>query len=434
MSGSTLPETGIGSTVDIVSRIRAVMPASWFPLTAPDATDSATPVLDGLLNGIGQAWSFCYGLTVFVSQQTRIATATGGFLDMIAADLFGDVIKRNLNETDPTFRSRIQANLLLPRATRDALSQTMLTLLGETPLIFEPSRAADTGGYGGGSSPTAGGGGGYGSPGLAQGSGSMPFQFLLAVSGGAAWTRRESDASYIDANNMMQIASRRLLRPAFTNGIATGSLIETRGFNLIKDSIGWTGWSLSASSATCTWSIDQTGDGVLLEAQAALRLNISGVGSFNGPSITIPLVTGPVVGSLWIKVPNEPGLQSLTLIVVDETGTNRTSVDLTVTEIWQRVSVGTLVPANFTRPISIQLAGQSVSALEEAVLTQCWQVEPGLEATSYIPSSEQIGIREADDVILLPAETASTVNSYSLNEAICRVIPAGSIAWTTLVI
>ena len=410
------------------------MPASWFPLTAPDATNSATPVLDGLLNGIGQAWSFCYGLTIFVSQQTRIVTATGGFLDMIAADLFGDVIKRNLNEADLTFRSRIQANLLLPRATRDALSETMFTLLGETPLIFEPSRAADTGGYGGGSFPAAGGGGGYGSPGLAQGSGSMPFQFLLAVSGGAAWTRRESDASYIDSNNMMKIAPRRLLRPTFTKGVATGSLIETRGFNLIKDSIGLTGWSLSTPSATCTWSIDPTGDGALLEAHSVLALNISGGGSFTGPSITIPLVAGPVVGSLWIKVPNEPGLQSLALIIVDETGTNRASVDLTVPQMWQRVSVGTLVPASFTRPISMQLVGQSLTGLEQAVLTQCWQLEPGLEATSYIPSSQQIGIREADDVVLLPAETGSAVNTYSLNEAICRVIPAGSIAWTTLVI
>ena len=97
MNDSSSTRTEIGSVPDMVSRLRAVIPASWFPITAPSATVSATPILDALLSGIAQAWSFCYALMVFVRQQTRIATATGGFLDMICIDLFGSVLKRDMS-------------------------------------------------------------------------------------------------------------------------------------------------------------------------------------------------------------------------------------------------------------------------------------------------------------------------------------------------
>ncbi len=432
MSGSSPVE--VGSVADMVSRIRTVMPASWFPLTAPDATVSVTPVLDGLLNGIGQAWSFCYALTMFVRQQTRIATASGGFLDMICADLFGNVIRRNAGEADAAFRSRIQANLLLPRATRGALSQTISTLLGEAPLIVEPSRAADTGGNAGRSSPGVGGGGGYGSPGLTLGSATMPFQFLVAVAGVMGRTSRESEASYIDADNLMQIASRHAVRPLFAGGVVAGPLIETRGFNLIKDSLGWSGWSLPTAQQPVTWSVDAAGDGALLAAQPVLQLSITASGRFTGPTVTLPLVTGPVTGSLWVKVPAGSQLQSLELVLSDETAKNQAPINLAVTG-WQRVSVSTFVPDSFTRPMSMQLVGATSGAAATPVLTQCWQLEPGLSVTSYIPSSHQVGIREADDEVVLPVQQPGpSIDQDSLNEAIRRVIPAGSTAWTTIVV
>ncbi len=418
----------------MVFRIRAVMPASWFPLTSPDATASATPVLDGLLNGIGEGWSFCHALTVFVAQQTRIATASGGFLDMVCADLFGTVIKRNTAEADAAFRSRIQANLLLPRATRAALSQTLLTLLGRMPLIFEPSRAADTGGYGGAQSATAGGCGGYGSPALALGSSAMPFQFLVSIIGASGWTLRESEASYIDGNNLMQIAPRRVARPVFGDGAIIGILIEARGINLIKDSLGWTGCSVPIPGGVATWLIDPTGEGALLSGQPVLRLNVTGSGSFDGPAITLPLAAGPVVASLWIWIPSTPALQSLQLVVSDLTGTYRTQIDLAVTGCWQRVSVGSFVPDFFTRCVSMQIVGRSLAMTTSPVLTQCWQIEAGSQATSYIPSSQQIGVREADGPVTSPAANASIIDRTSLDEAIRRVIPAGSTAWTTLIV
>ena len=423
--------SGIGSVADMVSRLRAVMPVSWFPITAPDAAVSATPILDALLSGVGQAWSFCYALTVFVRQQTRITTATGGFLEMICADLFGSVLKRGVGEVDAAFRSRIQANLLLPRATRSALAQTLSTLLSRAPSIFEPWRAADTGGYGGSLSAAAGGGGGYGTPALALGSLSMPFQYLIAMPGTAGSILRESEATFINADDLMQIAPRHVLRPIFTNRTLTGSLIETRGFNLIKDSIGWSGWSLPPPGGPATWMIDTTEAEALLDTQSVLRLSISMGGRFVGPGITLPLVVGPITASAWIKISIVSGLQSLELALVDLAGTSLASVDLTITDGWQRVFIGSAVPDAFTRPITVQLVGQSSTAGTILILTQCWQVEPGSVATSYIPSSHQVGIREADDQTTLQPGSVLQIDQYNLNQAIRRVIPAGSTAWMT---
>lgn len=170
MSASDGNAAGIGSTADMMRRIRTVLPAAWFPMTSPDAVSSATPVMDALLSGWGQAWSYCHALTMYVIQQSRIATATAGLLDMICSDFFGAYLKRRPGEADDAFRSRIQANLLIPRATRAALSNALGTLLGRQPMIFEPGRAADTGGYGLST--------------ITLGSNRMAFQYLVRVSSG----------------------------------------------------------------------------------------------------------------------------------------------------------------------------------------------------------------------------------------------------------
>lgn len=429
MSGSSSTRTEIGSVADMVSRMRTVMPTAWFPLTAPDATASVTPVLDSLLHGIGHAWSFCHALTVFVRQQARIATATGGFLDMICADLFGDAIRRKAAEGDATFRNRIRANLLLPRATRAALSQTISTLAGQAPSIFEPSRAVDTGGYGGGSLAGAGGGGGYGTPGLAFGSISMPFQFLVSLTGTFGRTRRESQASFIDDAGVMRIAPRHVLRPVFDRGSIVGSLVEMRALNLIKDSLGWTGWSSPALDGSATWMVDPLGDNALLPGQPVLRMNARIGGDFIGPAVSPPLVAGPMTASIWIRVPSASQLQALALVVLDQTGTSQAPVDLSILDRWQRVSISSYAPDSFVRPLSMQIVGHSVTASTAGILTQCWQIEIGMKPTSYIPTAGQIGIREADDHVVPPTVSPVIVDAYGVNEAIRRVIPAGSTAW-----
>jgi hypothetical protein len=129
----------IGDQADFVARIKALLPNGWF-------TDD-TPVLDGVLNGIAWSLAMIYSLAAYAKLQTRIATATDGFLDLISFDFFGSTLPRKLQETDAAFRLRIQAELLLERGTRHGLIRVLQILTGRTPWVFEPARPADTGAY-----------------------------------------------------------------------------------------------------------------------------------------------------------------------------------------------------------------------------------------------------------------------------------------------
>jgi hypothetical protein len=70
-----------GDQTDILGRIKALLPFRWFPDT--------TPVLDALLSGIAWSLALIYSLIQYAKNQTRIATASDGFLDLISYDFFG---------------------------------------------------------------------------------------------------------------------------------------------------------------------------------------------------------------------------------------------------------------------------------------------------------------------------------------------------------
>ncbi len=433
MSGSGSSGNGTGTCGDMVSRMRAVLPPSWFPLTAPGATTSATPVLDGVLSGVGSGWAYCYALIQFVVQQSRISSATGSFLDMLCADFFGTTIKRTPGESDDGFRNRISANLLLPRATRSAVSQAVAALLGAAPVLFEPFRAADTGGYGGAGAGGAGGGGGYSTAGLRLGSSNLPFQYLVSVSTDGKTTQRESEASFIDADGMMQIAGRHVLRSLYSSGNAVGPLVEPRGFNLIKDSIGWSGFQLAAATATARWNVNPSGANALWTGMSVMQVSIYSGGTIVGPSIGVFAPGSAVTASLWLMLPSDHKFTSCGLSFSDQYGAvAEASADVSVTGTWQKLSATLGSGAATGRMVTVTVEGQSESLMDTPMLTQCWQIEPGSVATSYIPSSQQTGLREADDPVTLWTGTGITVDQVALNEAIGRVIPAGSIAWTTI--
>lgn len=151
-----------GDQADIVARMRAVLPPTWFPLPNSDGT-SNSPILDGLLNGAAAAGAWLYSLLQNVILQTRIATATAPFLDGIAADFFGTNLVRQPLEGDPTFRARIRATLLLPLGTRAGIIAALTSLTGKTPRVFEPWNTQDAGAYNTGSPLAYNVGGGYGS-------------------------------------------------------------------------------------------------------------------------------------------------------------------------------------------------------------------------------------------------------------------------------
>ncbi len=154
-----------GDTADFASRIKAVLPNRWFP--------DQSPVLDAVLTGLATAWSALYALLASVRAQSRLASATGSFIDAIGQDFFGPRLPRRAAEADDVYRGRIAAALVREHATRTALEAALLTLTGRAPAIFEAARPADTGSYAG---PALG----YGVAG-AWGSLELPFQVFVTV-------------------------------------------------------------------------------------------------------------------------------------------------------------------------------------------------------------------------------------------------------------
>ncbi len=154
-----------GDQSDMLARIKAVLPSQWFPDT--------TPILDAMGAGIAAGWSWAYALLTYAKLQTRIASATDVWLDMIAGDFFGTSLSRRPAEPDQAYRGRIGQELLRPRGTRGAVALILSELTGRQPVIFEPARTTDTGGY-------AVGGVGYGVAG-GWGSLALPYQAFVTA-------------------------------------------------------------------------------------------------------------------------------------------------------------------------------------------------------------------------------------------------------------
>src|SRR5690242_14267395 len=129
-----------GDANDMLARIKALLPTRWF--------NENSPVLNAVLSGLAYGLSLIYSLVTYAQLQTRIATATDAFLDLISFDFFGSSLPRRKQEADAPFRVRIIATLLRAKGTRPGMIAALETLTGRTPIIFEPARPADTGAYG----------------------------------------------------------------------------------------------------------------------------------------------------------------------------------------------------------------------------------------------------------------------------------------------
>lgn len=154
-----------GDADDMRRRLRALLPARWWPDEAP--------VLDATLSGIGSAWAWIHERLGWLKAQTRLATATGAMLDIVAQDFLGQRLSRRDGEADARFRRRIRREILRPRGTRAALIATLTEVTGEAPVVFEPADPRDTGGYGNGGA-AYGQAGGYGSL-------RLPYQFFVVA-------------------------------------------------------------------------------------------------------------------------------------------------------------------------------------------------------------------------------------------------------------
>lgn len=129
----------IGDQPDLFGRIKRLLP-NWFGQDV-----APTPILDGLLQGPAWLLSFVYSLIAYAKLQTRLATATDGWLDLISQDFLGSSLPRNLGESDATFLARIKANLFPPSNTVAAIVAAVGAITGTTPRLMEPWRPSQTG-------------------------------------------------------------------------------------------------------------------------------------------------------------------------------------------------------------------------------------------------------------------------------------------------
>lgn len=168
----------IGSSLNNLSRVKQLVPKGWFKFAAP--------YRDAIIGGLGDSAAWNYGLILYARAQTRLATAYGIWLDIIAFDFLGRFLVRNgLN--DDVFRAVIRATILQERVTRKGMISAITTLTGFAPTVFEPWNANDTGAYSG---SRASGAPQYGSVGYGVGNGgygsmNLPGQVFLKVTRGA---------------------------------------------------------------------------------------------------------------------------------------------------------------------------------------------------------------------------------------------------------
>ena len=162
----------IGDAGDFTSRLEALLPGGWFP---PEPSSAPFSNISGAVAGYADVFAFIYSLITYAKAQTRIKSATGGNLDLIANDYFGAALRRQSGQSDASFITTIIAAILRQRNTRAAITSVLVATTGRTPVIFNPRRdgayLGETAYYGITS---------YGSRGT-------PFQvFVIAYRGGGA--------------------------------------------------------------------------------------------------------------------------------------------------------------------------------------------------------------------------------------------------------
>jgi hypothetical protein len=128
-----------GDSNDILTRVKLVLPGRWWSYVAP--------FRDAVLGGLSDGAAWCYSWFSYAVTQSRIATSTGPFLDLIAYDFLGRYLVRG-GSSDNVFRTRILMTILQERVTRAGMISALTQLTGNPPVVFEPWNTGDAGGYG----------------------------------------------------------------------------------------------------------------------------------------------------------------------------------------------------------------------------------------------------------------------------------------------
>lgn len=124
----------------ILHKLKSTLPAQWFGDSSPNI-DSL--LLGGPVYGLDSAHSLIQDVLPLM----RIGTATGGILDLMAGDFFGNGLPRLFGEPDNSYRSRILSILFRKAATKQAMLDAIGYYTGVYPTIVEYSQPIDPIGF-----------------------------------------------------------------------------------------------------------------------------------------------------------------------------------------------------------------------------------------------------------------------------------------------
>lgn len=134
--------TSSASSASFLQRFRNYLPP-WY------GDEGDHPIVDSVIFMASTVALGAFRVIREADFQVRLKTASGGWLDLWSYDFFQGGVPRMQDETDESFRGRIEREIFRDRNTRQALYDAMLDLTGYPPRIFEPMQPRDTGAYGG---------------------------------------------------------------------------------------------------------------------------------------------------------------------------------------------------------------------------------------------------------------------------------------------
>ena len=127
-----------GDQADMERRLQSVEPLGWFP--------SDGPVASTLRVAFGWVAAQAFSLIAFAQAQTRLATASGPFVDLFGLDFLGLSVRRNAGQTDASYKATITREIFRERNTRRGVLAAVSDLTGSPARMIELWNPLDCGG------------------------------------------------------------------------------------------------------------------------------------------------------------------------------------------------------------------------------------------------------------------------------------------------
>lgn len=131
----------VGDAGNIHGRLRKYLPPSWF------GGRGDSPLVGSVMAGVAAILVNTFSLIAFAKLQARIATSTGGWLDLSAYSFLGSTLPRFHLEIDDSYRPRVMKEIFRERNTRPSGIDLLTELTGQVPFVYEGWYAPANGGW-----------------------------------------------------------------------------------------------------------------------------------------------------------------------------------------------------------------------------------------------------------------------------------------------